>query len=97
MNKDKSRGRKGDQDDKSEISQLTRKLKDLEDLCAKLKKSNENLKYDYDKHKAKLSKVTHKIILGFFYFFLKSYWKFNKRPIGNWRKNITQNEERWSD
>lgn len=52
-----SRGRKNAKDDKMEINELTRKLKDLEDLCAKLKKSNETMKNDYDKHKSRLTKV----------------------------------------
>jgi predicted RNase H-like nuclease (RuvC/YqgF family) len=59
MHKDKNRGSRNDANDKkSEMSLLNRKLKDLEDMCAKLKKSNETMKNDYDKHKSKLTKVS---------------------------------------
>lgn len=58
MNKDKKKsGRQNTSSDKSEINDLNRKLKDLEDLCSKLKRSNDTMKNDYDKHKSKLTKV----------------------------------------
>jgi hypothetical protein len=58
MHKDKNRGSRNDGNgSKSDVTQLNRKLKDLEDLCAKLKKSNETMKNDYDKHKSRLTKV----------------------------------------
>ena len=58
MNKNKNNrsGQEGNNEN-IEITQLNRKLRDLEDMCAKLKKSNETMKHDYDKHKSKLSKV----------------------------------------
>jgi hypothetical protein len=55
--KKNDRSKNEGKEDKTEISQLNAKLKDLEDLCSKLKKSNESMKADYEKHKLKLSKV----------------------------------------
>lgn len=44
-------------DDNSEVNQLNKKLKDLEDLYNKLKKNNEGMKSDYEKQKYKFAKV----------------------------------------
>lgn len=54
------RSKMDSRDDKSEIAQLNKKLKDLEEMCSKLKRSNDSMKSDYEKHKLKLSKVTSK-------------------------------------
>ena len=43
--------------DKAEVNSLSRKLRDLEEMYQKLKRANDNSKADYEKHKAKLSKV----------------------------------------